>query len=211
MVRSRIPRPSSPSWRGSRASIADRAALEAGLAAAAAGDRERAIALLEPLAQRGDGAAMVALATTLSDAGRQREARAYVERALAADERDAMAHETRGLLLLREGHTAAAVDPLRRATTLDPDRANAWNLLGVALERGAGDHAGALAAWQRALDLAPDRFDVLFNLATVAADSGETEIARASFARFVAEAPPRPGRPSCRERASACARSGGAP
>ena len=89
-----------------------------------------------------------------------------------------MAHETLGLLLLRGGDAAAAIEPLRRATSLDPSRANAWNLLGVALERGAGDHAAAIAAWQRALELAPDRFDVLYNLATVAADSGETELAR---------------------------------
>ena len=121
-----------------------------------------------------------------------------------------MAHETRGLLLLREGHTAAAVDPLRRATTLDPDRANAWNLLGVALERGAGDHVGALAAWQRALDLAPDRFDVLFNLATVAADCGETEIApRASHGSSPGSAGDLGGRAAASARASA--EPGGAP
>jgi Flp pilus assembly protein TadD len=101
-----------------------------------------------------------------------------------------VAHETLGLLLLRDGDAVSAVAPLRRATTLAPDRANAWNLLGVALERGAGDHTGALAAWQRALELQPDRFDVLFNLATTAADHGEIDIARSSFARFVAEAPP---------------------
>jgi arylsulfatase A-like enzyme/Flp pilus assembly protein TadD len=171
-------------------SIADRAALDEGLAAAAAGNHDRAISLLEPIAQRGDGAAMVALATAFSDAGRQREARAWVERALATDDRDARAHETLGLLLLRDGRAAAAVDPLRRATTLDAGRANPWNLLGVALERGARDHAGAIRAWQRALEIEPDRFDVLFNLATVAADHGDLEIARASFARFVAEAPP---------------------
>jgi Flp pilus assembly protein TadD len=170
-------------------SIADRTALEEGLAALAAGDRERAIAVLEPVAQRGDGAAMAALATALSDAGRGREAHVWVERALAADDRSAIAHETLGLLHLRDGRAARAVDPLRRATSLDPARANAWNLLGVALERGAHDHTGALRAWQRALEIQPDRFDVLFNLATIAADHGETDLARSSFARFVAEAP----------------------
>ncbi len=172
------------------AAIADRAALAEGAAAASAGDRDRAIALLRPLADRGDRAAMVALATTLSDGGRAAEARAWVERALEAGGGDAIAHETLGLLLLRAGDAAAAIEPLRRATTLDPSRANAWNLLGVALERGAGDHAAAIAAWQRALAIAPGRFDVLYNLATVAADAGQTELARSSFARFVAEAPP---------------------
>ena len=92
--------------------------------------------------------------------------------------------------MLRSGDMPAAIEPLRRATSLDPSRANAWNLLGVALERGQGDHAAALAAWQRALALAPDRFDVLYNVATVAAASGATELARESYARFVAEAPP---------------------
>ena len=133
---------------------------------------------------------LVQISVQTPDGGRGTEARAYVERALAADDGDAMAHETLGLLRLRDGEAAAAVEPLRRATSLDPSRANAWNLLREALERGAGDHAAAIAAWQRALDLAPDRFDVLYNLATVDADSGSTELARSSFARFVAEAPP---------------------
>jgi arylsulfatase A-like enzyme/Flp pilus assembly protein TadD len=172
------------------ASIADRATFEQGVAAAAAGDRERAIALLEPVAGRGDRAAMIALATALSDAGRQREARAHVERALAADAGDAIAHETLGLVCLREGDALGAIAPLQRSVELDPRRANGWNLLGVALERARGDHAGAMRAWQRALELEPARFDVLYNLAVVAADSGQTAIARESFGRFIAEAPP---------------------
>ena len=68
-------------------------------------------------------------------------------------------------------------------------RANGWNLLGAALEQG-GDHTGALASFQRSLELAPARYDVLYNLATVAAASGNAALARASLDRFVAEAPP---------------------
>ena len=166
------------------------AAVAEGRAAAVAGDRARALELLKPLADRGDPDAMVALATALSEGGRQPEAREYVERALRAEDGNALAHETLGLVMLRSGDMPGAIEPLRRATALDPARANAWNLLGVALERGKGDHAAALAAWQRALELEPDRFDVLYNVATVAAASGDTELARASLARFVAEAPP---------------------
>ena len=168
------------------------ASLAEGRAAAVAGDNTRALAVLQPLADRGDPGAMVALATVLSQGGRQGEARDYVERALRSDggDGDALAHETLGLVMLRSGDMPGAIEPLRRASALDPSRANAWNLLGVALERGQGDHAAALGAWQRALALEPDRFDVLYNVATVAASSGDTELARASLARFVAEAPP---------------------
>jgi choline-sulfatase len=171
------------------AALADRESLAEGRAAASAGQIDRALEVLAPLADRGDRAAAIALATALSEAGRQDEALAAAQRALALGPDDALVHETIGLVRLRRGEQTAAIAPLRRAVELDPALVNAWNLLGVALQRGAGDVDGALDAWQRALALAPGRFDVLYNLGTVAAATGRTELARSSLARFAAEAP----------------------
>ncbi|HUP24861.1 MAG TPA: hypothetical protein VNB06_18230, partial [Thermoanaerobaculia bacterium] len=48
----------------------------------------------------------------------------------------------------------------------------------------------ALRAWERALEIEPGDYDVLYNFALVAAEAGERERALGAFRRFVAEAPP---------------------
>lgn len=60
-----------------------------------------------------------------------------------------------GLIELRGGRPAAAVEDLRQAVLLDPDDWLAYHLLGHAYY-GAGDHGSARAAWERALALNPE-------------------------------------------------------
>ena len=48
----------------------------------------------------------------------------------------------------------------------------------------------AFASWSRAADLDPRQYDALFNLGVVAAQRGQTDVARKALARFVATAPP---------------------
>ncbi|HEX4353008.1 MAG TPA: protein kinase, partial [Polyangiales bacterium] len=55
---------------------------------------------------------------------------------------------------LLHGEVSRAVDLLRQATRLDPDRALSWRSLGLALER-AGDSHGAIDAYHRYLSLVP--------------------------------------------------------
>jgi Flp pilus assembly protein TadD len=59
-----------------------------------------------------------------------------------------------------------ALDPLRRAVALDPAYAAAHNALGIALAR-MGDRAGAIGAFQRAVELEPDYQEARQNLARV--------------------------------------------
>jgi len=65
----------------------------------------------------------------------------------------------------------------------------AWNNLGVALYQ-LREPGAAFKAWQRAVDLQPDLWDTLWTLATKAAESGWNQLARISFERFLAKAPP---------------------
>ena len=79
---------------------------------------------------------------------------------------------------------------LERALELDPEGANAWNLLGVARWQSTRDGGGAIAAWERALELDPARWEALYNVARVASETQRRDLARDALERFVAGAPP---------------------
>ena len=53
----------------------------------------------------------------------------------------------------------------------------------------ATDPSGAVEAWRRALELEPRNYDLLFNIAAVLHDHGQTSDARPYIERFVREAP----------------------
>ncbi len=66
----------------------------------------------------------------------------------------------------------------------------AWNYLGAA-RYNLGQKRPAIDAWERSLALAPDNFDVLYNVGFIAAEVGDVRRARAALESFVAAAPPR--------------------
>jgi Flp pilus assembly protein TadD len=89
-------------------------------------------------------------------------------------------HRRRGNVLVRLGRREAAQEALQRAVLLDPDDADAWSDLGVALQtqRRLSDAATALV---RATELDPDAVDTWLNLAAIDAADGSfmaTEVAR---------------------------------
>jgi tetratricopeptide (TPR) repeat protein len=162
-----------------------------GLTLAEAGRDAEALAVLQPLAERGDPDALNDLAVAHSEAGRQREAVATLERVLGRDPDDAKAHELLGLVELRLGHWRQARDASRRAVELRAGLARAWNNLGVALYQ-LGEFDAALAAWGQAVAREPDLWDALWNLGLKAAERGRPELARPALRRFAAEAPAPP-------------------
>jgi arylsulfatase A-like enzyme/tetratricopeptide (TPR) repeat protein len=173
--------------------VSDALLRQMGLTLAETGRTDEAIAILRPLAERagagGDLEARNAYALALSEAGRQEEAEAVLQRVLAVDPENAKAHEQRALVALRRGQLGAACDAARRAIELNRRLPLAWNNLGVALFQ-LGQVDGALDAWQSAVDLKPDLWDALWNLGTKAAERGRAGQARQALARFAAGAPP---------------------
>ena len=175
-----------PPEQAQQAPAAERRAV--GIALADAGRAPEAIALLQPVAGD-DPAALDALAIALADGGRPQEAVAILQRVLAANPRDARAHQVLGSVALRGDQPAVAKRELELAVAIDPRLAVAWNVLGVVRYRLEGP-AAALAAWHRAVEIDPGYCDPLLNIGMVSAAAGRKAEARQALERFVAKAPP---------------------
>ena len=129
----------------------------AGLAAALAGQLDRAVAILGEGSHAHPRAAPLHnnLAVALALSGRSDEAMQAIDRGLAEDPGLAPLHRNRGDLLLEGGRNEQALDEYRRAVkqheTLGPE---VWARIGALLS-SSGEIEEAEAAWQRALVLDP--------------------------------------------------------
>ena len=153
------------------------------------GQPGEAIALLQPLAQTAEPPTLNALAIALSDSGRHVEAVTVLQRALQKDPKNAHAHETLGMVALRQKNPQEARGHLRRALELNDKLPIAWNTLGVVLYQTEGP-AAAVDAWKRSVELDPKQYDALYNLGLVAAQVGQRAEARKALRQFVDTAPP---------------------
>lgn len=153
------------------------------------GHPERGVPLLEPLAASGDPETLTAFGLVLAESGNPERAREVLERVFERDPRNPAARQNLALVELRSGRWAEAEHQAQLALDLNDQLPLAWNYLGVA-RYNLGRRNEALEAWERALELQPRDFDVLYNLALVALEAGDLDRARPALARFVAEAPP---------------------
>jgi Tfp pilus assembly protein PilF len=84
------------------------------------------------------------------------------------------------------------IDARRRydsAIAIDPSSSRAHSGRGVVALR-AGDRAGAIDAWSRAVQLDATNFEALYNLGTTLARAGEVSRARPYLEQFLRTAPP---------------------
>jgi Tfp pilus assembly protein PilF len=154
------------------------------------GRTEEALQVLAPLnGKTSEPATLNATALALSDAGRQPEAAALLEKVLAADPKNVRAHELLGMVDLRLQKPQEARAHLEQALALNRRLPSAWNTLGVALYNLEGPEA-ALKAWQQAVALDGTQYEALLNIGLVSAQAGHRDQARQALRRFVATAPP---------------------
>jgi len=108
--------------------------------------------------------------------------------ALREAPRDPQASFALGEALFHLGRHEEAAAALRRATTLRPDHAASWHLLGsIAMLRG--DHAGAVADLGRAVELAPAVGPYRHNLARALAVTGQSGEAVRQLERALESSP----------------------
>jgi len=156
----------------------------------AAGDRRRAIAVLEPASKRsGSVDALNTLGIAYAESGASDAARTAFTSAVAAAPAAATIWNNLGLLELSAKRAPAAAAAFEHAVAADPTFAPAWRGLG-AVRASSSDLDGAAAAWTRATALAPQDYDTLFNLVMVLMQTGHRDEARPHLERFIREAPP---------------------
>jgi arylsulfatase A-like enzyme/Tfp pilus assembly protein PilF len=157
---------------------------------AESGRTQEALEVLGPLAGHDtDAATLTTTAHALSDAGRHQEAAGLLEQVLAAEPKNAQAHELLGVVYLRLERPQDARAHLEQALALDRRLPSAWNTLGVALYTLEGP-AAALEAWRQAVALDGTQYEALLNIGLVSAQTGRQDQARQALRRFVATAPP---------------------
>ena len=141
-----------------------------------AGLRDTALAFLErALARRPRSVALLrAAAASLRDQGREAEADEVAERYAQLRFDDPAFARARVELAVARRDTVSAARWIDRLVATDPDSSGALRAAGQAWMR-LGDRARAIAMYRTAVDLAPEDTDLLRELATAYAVSGERD------------------------------------
>jgi Flp pilus assembly protein TadD len=146
--------------------------------------------------------ATVNQARVLIELEKWEEAADRIDRAGARNGDDPTVHAVRGLLALRTGDAAYAVDELTRALDLIPDDVEVLTNLGAALLQ-QGLLREATKRLQQAQRFDPDRAEVVFNLGLAHDHAGDHRRAVFHYRRFMElAAGADPGRPAVRRRLS---------
>jgi arylsulfatase A-like enzyme/Flp pilus assembly protein TadD len=159
-----------------------------GIYRAETGSADRAIALLEGLADD-DVEALNALGIAFGQAGRAADALRTFTHVLDVDPTNGLGWQNIGTVQLRAGDRDAAEKSLRRALAIDDTLPGAHTTLGVVLSE-SGRKNEAIDAWKRAVALDPRELDALYNLTVTLFDAGRKEEARTYGERYIATAPP---------------------
>ncbi len=154
------------------------------LALAQVGRAGDAVRLMEQHGDSKDPDTLNVLGLVLAEAGAPERAREILLRSIEIDERNPLARQNLALAAIHARDWRLCEEESRLALTLNPKLALSWNYLGLALfnQRRVDE---AIEAWQRSVELDPRDLDVLYNLGSVAARSGRSELARRVLERFV--------------------------
>ncbi len=157
------------------------------LTLAEVGRAPEAVRLMERHADSRDPDTLNVLGLVLAEAGAPARARDVLLRSVEVDERNPLARQNLALAAYHAGDWRLCEEESRLALALNPELPLSWNYLGIALfnQRRTGE---AIDAWRRAVELDPGDLDLLYNLGSVAASSGRSELAREALERFVREA-----------------------
>ncbi len=126
----------------------------------------------------------LALAKVLMNQRSYNEAAAEYERALEYDPDSLTALNNLSVIYGRQGRPADAIPLLKRVLVLNPNDRSATNLGNAYYKLGRMDEA--IAAFERAHELAPERGLLMYNLGDTILETGEADRARGWFERALA-------------------------
>jgi len=147
------------------------------------GDFDRALSYLDrAIATAPQREAFVEKARTLDQAGLRPQARLAWKAILdiVPDHTEAAARS--GRLAWEDGETALAARLLARAAGQKDAPASVWFDLGLA-RQDLRDHAGAVTAYRKAIELRADHIEAIFNLGVVLQESGSLDEAMRVYAK----------------------------
>jgi superkiller protein 3 len=107
---------------------------------------------------------------------------------LELDASYASAYSNAGSVHLAMKDFGTAERDFRKAISVDPNLARAWNGLGVALA-STGQESEAVDAWRRSIEIDPGQPDTLYNLGTLLTKLDRFDEAIVYLEAFVAHAP----------------------
>ncbi len=129
--------------------------------------------------------AVLRLGMICLQAGDEKEAVGYLEKAVRLDPNRAEARYHLGGALMRAGHFDRAAEQWRTLTRLQPRRFEAWANLGTAL-RQSGKRADAIHAYGAALQIRPDAAEILIELGLAERESGDRDSAKTHLGQALA-------------------------
>lgn len=114
----------------------------------------------------------------ISCAPSPRKANTYPNRKVV--EEDPFVSYQKGVMMLKKGEYTVAINFFQKAINGDPNNANYWNLMGLALGP-IGETQEAINAFKKSLEIAPEMTDVHNNLGTIYIENGEYDKAMEEF------------------------------
>lgn len=164
---------------------------------------------LERLAQNPDDVpARLELAKARRKSGDLEGALVEVYKALASDPRSASSHEERARIYFERGLVEKEIEAWKTVIELEPGRTSARENLGHALV-AAGRMADAAAEYRRVLAASPETLTVLFNLAMIEMESGNSKEAQRLWTRYLEQDPSGPWSDRARSALETLAKQGG--
>jgi tetratricopeptide (TPR) repeat protein len=153
-----------------------------------AGDFDRALAHLDhAIAREPQREAFIEKARTLDQAGLRPQARLAWRAILDAIPDHAEAAARSGRLAWEDGEFTLAAKFLERAAQKDAP-ASVWFDLGLA-RQDLRDHAGALSAYRKAIELKGDHAEATFNLGVVLQETGDLDEAMRAYSQAYRQRP----------------------
>jgi len=160
-----------------------------GSALRTAGDAQGAVRVLAPLVASNDASldGRQTLGLAYLDLKLPEDARRQFAAVLAIDPTAAETWQNLGVLELNAGRRAEAAEAFKQAVAEDPQLIESWKGLGAAL--AVSEPQTAINAWRRSVELAPEDYATLYELARLLLKVGQHADAQPYVERFLNEAP----------------------